>query len=446
MCIVLLLSITTVSMAVVIGEGPVELNLDEYVNITPINSTETYQVPQTTVLGALDAASILGKFEYEVIADLSPEEGSLSVLSITGIENEVRNETPYAWTFWVNGEEGTTGPAVTNVTDGDTVTYSYGPPGHSVEDASYTLNIYVSVPGAEVNVTPTPTPPVNVTPALVVSDQPIVNDTVSVDSAVINQTGWLSIQADLNGTPGEVLGYTPLSEGVNENVTVTIETANVTPVLYAVLHVDEGEEAVFEFPGPDVPILLNGSPVQQAFNVTPAPTPPVNVTPALVVSDQPIVNDTVSVDSAVINQTGWLSIQADLNGTPGEVLGYTPLSEGVNENVTVTIETVNVTPVLYAVLHVDEGEEAVFEFPGPDVPILLNGSPVQQAFNVTPTPIPPVNVTPALVVSDQPIVNDTVSVDSAVINQTGWLSIQADLNGTPGRFWGMHTPLSEGGE
>ncbi|NLM81356.1 MAG: DUF4430 domain-containing protein, partial [Candidatus Methanoculleus thermohydrogenotrophicum] len=143
-------------MAVVIGEGPVELNLDEYVNITPINSTETYQVPQTTVLGALDAASILGKFEYEVIADLSPEEGSLSVLSITGIENEVRNETPYAWTFWVNGEEGTTGPAVTNVTDGDTVTYSYGPPGHSVEDASYTLNIYVSVPGAEVNVTPTP--------------------------------------------------------------------------------------------------------------------------------------------------------------------------------------------------------------------------------------------------------------------------------------------------
>ncbi|MGB4365497.1 MAG: hypothetical protein WBJ06_08900, partial [Candidatus Methanoculleus thermohydrogenotrophicum] len=223
-------------MAVVIGEGPVELNLDEYVNITPINSTETYQVPQTTVLGALDAASILGKFEYEVIADLSPEEGSLSVLSITGIENEVRNETPYAWTFWVNGEEGTTGPAVTNVTDGDTVTYSYGPPGHSVEDASYTLNIYVSVPGAEVNVTPTPIPPVNVTPALVVSDQPIVNDTVSVDSAVINQTGWLSIQADLNGTPGEVLGYTPLSEGVNENVTVTIETANVTPVLYAVLH------------------------------------------------------------------------------------------------------------------------------------------------------------------------------------------------------------------
>ncbi|MDR9817460.1 MAG: hypothetical protein RJR34_11990 [Candidatus Methanoculleus thermohydrogenotrophicum] len=187
---------------------------------------------------------------------------------------------------------------------------------------------------------------------------------------------------------------------------------------------------------PILPILLNGSPVQQAFNVTPTPTPPVNVTPALVVSDQPIVNDTVSVDSAVINQTGWLSIQADLNGTPGEVLGYTPLSEGVNENVTVTIETVNVTPVLYAVLHVDEGEEAVFEFPGPDVPILLNGSPVQQAFNVTPTPTPPVNVTPALVVSDQPIVNDTVSVDSAVINQTGWLSIQADLNGTPGEVLG----------
>uniref|UniRef100_UPI0032E520B6 DUF7282 domain-containing protein n=1 Tax=Methanoculleus sp. UBA413 TaxID=1915509 RepID=UPI0032E520B6 len=314
LCIVLLLSVAAASTAVLIGEGPVELSPDEYVNITPVNSTETYEVPQATVLGALDAASILGAFEYKVTADLPPEEGNLSVTSIAGVENEVRNETPYAWTFWVNDEEATTGPAATNVTDGDNVTYSYGPPGHSVENASYTLNVYVSVPGAEVNVTPTPTvnvtptPTENVTPALNVSDQPIVNDTVSIDRAVINQTGWVNIHADLNGTPGDILGYSPLSEGVNENVTVTIETENATPVLYAMLHVDEGEEGVFEFPGPDVPVLLNGSPVQQAFNVTgglPAvnvtPTPTVNVTPTptVNVTPTPTVNVTPTAEANV---------------------------------------------------------------------------------------------------------------------------------------------------
>ncbi|NQS74654.1 MAG: hypothetical protein HQP72_09860, partial [Methanoculleus sp.] len=142
-------------MAVLIGQGPVELDPDEYVNITPVNSTEVYRVPQATVLGALDAASTLGGFEYETIADLPPKEGNLSVFSITGnqgkIENEVKNETPYAWTFWINGKEGTTGPAVADVADGDNVTYSYGPKGHSMENASYTLNVFVSISEAAVN-------------------------------------------------------------------------------------------------------------------------------------------------------------------------------------------------------------------------------------------------------------------------------------------------------
>jgi len=79
-------------------------------------------------------------------------------------------------------------------------------------------------------------------------------------------------------------------------VTVTIETENATPVLYAMLHVDEGEEGVFEFPGPDVPVLLNGSPVQQAFNVTPTPTVNVTPTPTVNVTPTPTVNVTPTPD------------------------------------------------------------------------------------------------------------------------------------------------------
>lgn len=133
------------------------------------------------------------------------------------------------------------------------------------------------------NVTP---PTENATPAVNVSDQPIVNGTVIVDRAAINRTGWADIHADLNGTAGPILGYSPIGEGVNENVTVAIAIENATPVLYAMLHVDEGEPGVHEFPGPDVPVLVNGTPVQQAFNVIgglPAEnaTPVENATPAV---------------------------------------------------------------------------------------------------------------------------------------------------------------------
>ncbi|WP_292521418.1 fasciclin domain-containing protein [Methanoculleus sp.] len=548
-------------MAVLIGEGPVELNPDETVNITPINSTETYQVPQVSVLGALDVASELGGFEYQVAEGLPPEQGNLSIFSITNeenqtIENEVMNGTSYAWTYWINDERGMAGPAVTNVTDGDNVTYSYGPPSHSIVNASYTLIVNASVSEAAANVTPTPTvnvtptptvnvtptppvnvtpsptvnvtptPPVNVTPSPTVnvtptppmnltvtpvvniSDQPIMNATVVVDNATIHRPGWADIHADLNGTPGAIIGYSPITPGVNENVTVAIEVENATPVLYAMLHLDQGVQGVHEFPGPDVPVLLNGSPVQQAFNVTGGlpsvnvtptptvnvtptptvnvtptptvnvtptptvnvtptptvnvtptptvnvtptptvnvtptptvnvtptptvnvtptptvnvtptptvnvtptptvnvtptmtPTPAENVTPAINVSDQPIVNATVVVDNATINRTGWADIHADMNGTPGAVIGYSPISPGVNENVTIAIDVEEATPVLYAMLHIDEGEEGVHEFPGPDMPVLLNGSPVQQAFNVT-GGLPPVNVTPTPTVNVTP--------------------------------------------
>ncbi|WP_243670436.1 hypothetical protein, partial [Methanoculleus chikugoensis] len=132
-----------------------------------MNSTESYAVPQATVLGALDEASILGDFKYLVAKDLPPEEGNLSILAIAGIENKIVNGTPNNWTFWVNDEAGTTGPAVTNVTDGDNLTFSYGPPDHTLENATYTLTIDVTVLGAVVTPTPTgnvtPTPTGNVT-------------------------------------------------------------------------------------------------------------------------------------------------------------------------------------------------------------------------------------------------------------------------------------------
>ncbi|UYU18550.1 MULTISPECIES: fasciclin domain-containing protein [Methanoculleus] len=358
-------------------------------NITPVNSTETYEVPQTTVLGALDAASILGSFEYQVAEDLPLDEENLSILSITDIENEIVNETPNNWTFWVNDEQATTGPAVTNLTDGDNLTFSYGPPSHTLENATYTLMVNVTVLGAVVTPTPTvnvtPTPGANVTPFVNVSDQPIENDTVIVDNATINQTGWADIHADLNGTPGPIIGYSQITEGVNENVSVEIEVENATPVLYAMLHIDAGEPGVHEFPGPDVPILVNGSPVQQAFNVTGGlpeenvtPTPTVNVTPSPTVNVTP--SPTVNVTpSPTVNVTPTPTVNVTpsptVNVTPSPTVNVTP---SPTVNVTPT-PTVNVTPT-----------PTVNVTPSPTV-------------NVTPSPTPGANITEQIVegLSDQ---------------------------------------------
>ena len=365
LCIVLLLSIAAASTAVLIGEGPVELNPDEIVSITPVNSTETYEVPQISVLGALDVASNLGAFEYQVVEDLPPQEGNLSILSIMNISNEIVNGTPHNWTYWINDERGTTGPAVTNVTDGDSIIYSYGPLNHTIENASYTLIVNATVLGAAVNVTPTPTvnvtptptvnvtptptgippPAENVTPAINISDQSIENATVVVDTATIHRPGWADIHADENGTPGPVIGFSPISPGVNENVTIAIDVEEATPVLYAMLHLDQGVLGVHEFPGPDVPVLLNGSPVQQAFNVT-GGLPSVNVTPTPTVNVTP--TPTVNVTPApTVNVTPTPTVTPTPPAAEANVTIIEPM-EGASiptGNVTVSVNVTNFTLV-----------------------------------------------------------------------------------------------------
>lgn len=67
--------------------------------------------------------------------------------------------------------------------------------------------------------------------------------------------GWIVIHADENGGPGPVLGYSYVEDGYNPEVPVRIELADVTETLYAMLHVDAGEEGVYEFPGPDQPVM-----------------------------------------------------------------------------------------------------------------------------------------------------------------------------------------------
>ncbi len=101
-------------------------------------------------------------------------------------------------------------------------------------------------------IAPEPTPVVQ--PASVtVTGQDVIDNVVTVASVVSKGPGWMTIHADLDGAPGAVIGYTPVMNGENTNVKVTIDPAKATPTMYAMLHIDSGILGTYEFPGADVP-------------------------------------------------------------------------------------------------------------------------------------------------------------------------------------------------
>ena len=67
-----------------------------------------------------------------------------------------------------------------------------------------------------------------------------------------------------------MIGLAPVHIGVNPNVIVKINRALVTETLNALLHVDAGQRGVYEFPGPDAPVIVSNPPLL-AFHITGLP-------------------------------------------------------------------------------------------------------------------------------------------------------------------------------
>jgi hypothetical protein len=210
-------------------------------------------------------------------------------------------------------------------------------------------------------------------PSVQVSNQAVTDDTVTIAQVVSDGPGWMVIHKDANG-PGPVVGYAAVKAGVNSNVVVKIDSYTATPKLYAMLHVDAGKVGTYEFPGADVPAMVAGKMVSPSFVVT-------DLDPRVTVADQP-TGGTVTVAEVLANGPGWLVVHADKNGAPGPVIGWAPVSEGLVRDLKVTIDSAKATPVLYAMLHVDAGKVGTYEFPGPDVPVMVDGNMVSPAFKL----------------------------------------------------------------
>jgi len=278
------------------------------------------------------------------------------------------------------------------------------------------------------------------TPDVTVNDQVMRGGAVTIDSVTSDGDGWLVVHADNGeGAPGAVIGYAPVADGANENVVVVLDTVNVTPVLFAMLHTDTGEAGVYEFgtvEGADGPVTVDDAVLAPMFEIA-----------VLQAGDQLVVDNTLTIPLVAIAQDGWVVIHADNGeGAPGPVLGQTAVAAGTTANVVVTLEG-DVTDTVFPMLHVDTGEAGVYEFgtvEGADSPVIYNEVVAVTSFDTT----------PSIGISDQAILGSDATMgetetavlvaDGVLSDGPGWLVVHADDgSGAPGAVIGF-APVMDG--
>lgn len=215
------------------------------------------------------------------------------------------------------------------------------------------------------------------TPSVAVADQAVKDGTVTIGQVVSDGPGWIVIHTEAGGGPGPVTGYAAVKDGANANVVVKIDPNSATPRLFAMLHADAGAVGTYEFPGADKPVMVDGKMVVPPFTVT-------GLAARVVVKDQVPKADTVTIAEVLSNGPGWLVVHTDANGSPGPVIGYAPVPNGLTRDLSVKIDATKTTAMLHAMLHTDAGTVGTYEFPGADKPITVDGKMVSPAFSSTP--------------------------------------------------------------
>ncbi len=212
--------------------------------------------------------------------------------------------------------------------------------------------------------------------------------------------------------PG-IIGKTAIKAGTTANVVIPLDkqVANGAK-LWPMLHIDVGQIGVYEFPGPDVPVVVNGDIVMvpiivavPAAQPTAAPATAVAAAPSgsLSVTDQTLTNNSVLITSVTASQDGWVVVhESNPDGSillPG-IIGKTQIKAGTTANVVIPLDKqVTNGAKLWPMLHIDAGQIGVYEFPGPDVPVVVNGDIVMVPIIV--------NVTPSGVVPGMPTTGQT---------------------------------------
>jgi hypothetical protein len=283
---------------------------------------------------------------------------------------------------------------------------------------------------ATVTLTPQPTPTrtpaptaTPIAPRVAMDDQPL-DDSGELTAAevALPAPGWLVVLADDDGEPGEPIGQTALAGGVHANVAVTVDPQLATETLYARLHLDAGTEGVFEYAGEDEPYA--GEPGTTFTVELQLPRPVVEA------AEQNVgENNVATIVRVELLEPGWVVIHADDDGQAGAAIGAVRLEAGAYDNVPITLDRRYATPTLHVVLHEDDGEPGLLEFPEADRPLLVNGQPVTATFAA--------HYPPDILVYDQPFIDGAIVVERVISEGPGWLAIYSDQDGQPGLIIGF---------
>jgi hypothetical protein len=228
------------------------------------------------------------------------------------------------------------------------------------------------------------TPAKGITNRITIHNQDISSGRVLVDSVATDRNGWVALYRNPNFNPDEVVGYAPVYRGTNNHVLVAIDSSTVKdlPNLWAQLHVDAGTQNVFEWgntrrqPDGTLSQVFDDYPAAQqkhAITTSFATTAPAagtstaapNATNQISVGNQALNTGVIVLDTVNAAQNGWVVIYRNPSFDTSDIVGYAPVYQGTNSGVRVTVDTSNLKdqpPMLWAVLHADQGLSHVFEW------------------------------------------------------------------------------------
>jgi len=220
-------------------------------------------------------------------------------------------------------------------------------------------------------------------------DQDVIDGAVIIHEVISLGPGWLVIYSQEDGQPIKLIGKTAVKNGGNKDIRVEVDSSQVTPELYALLYIDSGEIGVFEYPGSDIPALSDVGVVLDQFKSSSAETaqitPTVDAnTPRVTAVDQIIRGGTIKVAEAVSQGPGWLGVHVtSANGGIGSAIGSAPLNDGVNRDLIVKINPKRATETMIVMIHTDGGRVGIWEYPGPDEPVIISNQMVMQPIQIT---------------------------------------------------------------
>ena len=288
-------------------------------------------------------------------------------------------------------------------------------------------------------VDPADVPPATGPGALVFEDQRVEGSAVIVGSVTLPSAGFVVLQSDASGTPGEVLG---VSELIGPGTVIGVAVPLFFPleaaaVIHATLHIDMDGDGQFLYEPPDDFIDLpatraGGEPATAGATVE--LLPPLGPA-AITLVDQRSDGAAVVVAEVTLPAAGFVAIHADEDGVPGVILGMSGLlAGGTSTGVTVTLDRpLESSQAVFAVAYVDRDGDGVAGLTAADslddVAQASDGSPARATAVVTVVQISPT----VLEVEDQEGDGTVVTVASVTLPSAGFLELRVDLDGSPGR-------------